>query len=99
MTTFIICLVVLGAGLIALRVYFEEKQKKDIEKQNAEIAEKTNEQVVAERLEEIAKFESEVNEKTSIAIVNPVTPVIEKPKAKKKKYYAPKKQQPKIKAK
>lgn len=110
MSLLIVSLLVVGAALVAAKVYFQEKEKEAIENQKPEetvekLVEnpvKTNEQVVAERLAEIAEFEKEVDvvKEYKKEVVTP-TPVANKPKTKPnhKKTYKPKKQQPKIKAK
>lgn len=99
-------LLVIGAVLVAAKVYFQEKEKEALENQKPEETVenpiKTNEQVVAERLAEIAEFEKEIDViKEEKKEVTAPAPVANKSKSKPntKKYYKPKKQQPKIKAK
>ena len=110
MSLLIVSLLVIGAALVAAKVYFQEKEKQAIENQKAEDAaeqnllnpSKTNEDIVAERLAEIAEFEKEVDvvKQDKKEVIAP-TPVVNKTKSKQsgKKYYKPKKQQPKIKTK
>lgn len=70
MSALIICLLVLGVALVAVKVYFQEKEKQAVESEKAEYAaeqslpniEKTNEEIVAERLAEIAEFEKNVED-------------------------------------
>lgn len=107
MSLLIVSLLIAGAALVGVKVYFQEKEKQTVENQKAEDTveqnlpnpSKTNEDIVAERLAEIAKFETEVSDKTVQADLDNKAFEIKKPKAKQKKYYRPKKQQPKIKAK
>ena len=109
MSLLIVSLLVVGAALVGAKVYFQEKEKQAIENQKAEAAEqnltnstKTNEEIVAERLAEIAEFEKEIDviKEEKKEVIAPA-PVANKSKSKPnaKKYYKPKKQQPKIKAK
>lgn len=110
MSLLIVSLLVIGAALVAAKVYFQEKEKEAAENQNIELtieqnlvnSVKTNEDIVAERLAEIAEFEKEVDvvKQDKKEVIAP-TPVVNKTKSKQsgKRYYKPKKQQPKIKAK
>lgn len=98
MTTTIVVLAIVVGITIGLKVYLEEKDlKKVLEEQKAKQAEiKSNEQIVSERLAEIEDFEKQVAEVVETAEV--ATPVpAQKKTSKKKKYYAPKKTQSKIK--
>lgn len=101
MSALIVCLIAVGAILVGVKVYFQEKGKEQEAHQEAppvveeaheaqQEQEKSNEEIVAERLAEIAKFESEVAKPEEAPVK----------KAKRKYYYKkPKKQQPKIKSK
>lgn len=101
MSVLIVCLIAVGAILVGVKVYFQEKDKESQAQPAAPAVaeepvvaqpeeEKSNEDIVAERLAEISKFENEVAQSEEAPAK----------KAKRKYYYKkPKKQQPKIKAK
>lgn len=108
MTVLVISLIVIAASLVGIKVYLQEKNKEQLEQA------KTPEQVVYERLQEIAKFESDLEVRKEKAVEEPVeaaAPVVavnpapveeKKPKAKnkvRKKIGLNLKKQPKIKAK
>lgn len=101
---FIILLVSLAAILLGAKIYHQEKkgQEELAELQLPKVEEKSNEQIVSERLAELAKFEEKVVTVETKEVVVDAVPVIEenKPKSKprRKKPFNLKKQ-PKIKAK
>lgn len=105
MSIVIVCLALLGVTAVAVKVYFQEKQNNLIESQTASQAEeknladfeKTNEEIVAERLAEIAQFEKEVEDKKAVEKTDGLAK--DKNKPKQKKVGRPAKQQPKLKAK
>lgn len=100
MSLLIICLIVVGAALVAIKAYFQHKESEKLEKVDLpQVQEKTPELIVSERLAEIAQFEAEVTEEPKKEVTKNDEAEVEKPKAKRKKFYKPKKQQPKIKAK
>jgi len=103
MSVVLVSIIVIAILLVAAKTYFQEKKKETI---NETVPlEKTHEQIVYDRLQEIEKFESDLEANKEevavdpIVIVNPAPVEEKKPKAKHKKYYRPKKQQPKTKAK
>lgn len=103
-TTFIVVLAIVVGLTVGIKMYLQDKDAQEAVQHEVEekaVETKTHEQIISERLAEIAKFEEQVSAKDVV-----VNPVVEKPKnvekktaPKKKKYYASKKQQPKIKAK
>lgn len=95
MTVLVISLIAVAAILVGVKVYFQEKEKEELKKAVPTL-EKTPEQVVHERLQEIAKFESQI-ESTEEVPVN-VDPVVVKEKSKHKKSNNFKKRKPKAKS-
>lgn len=99
MTVLIISLVAIGASLVALKVYLQEKNK-TILKESVPPVEKNSEQVVYDRLQEIAKFESEVESAEVIVKEAPakVDVVVTKETIKRKKHNNLRKHKPKAKS-
>jgi len=91
-TTLFLIILALGASMIGLKIYLQERHKEAEVKEEATPV-KSNEQVVAERLAEIA-VKSEIKE---VVKETPVQAPVQTKKPVKKS--AHKKKQPKIKAK
>lgn len=98
--TFIVVLAIVVGLTIGIKVYLQERDAQkalEQESKEKEALAKTNEQIVNERLAEIAQFEKQIAE-VDPTVVNE-TKVEKKATPKKKKYYAPKKTQAKGKSK
>lgn len=104
MSLTLVIVLLIAVALIGVKIYFQEKrgQEELAEIQLPKVEEKPNEQIVADRLAELAKFEENaVVVETKEVIVEPIPAPTEnkpKPKPRRKKPFNLKKQ-PKIKAK
>jgi len=102
-TTFIVVLAIVVGLTIGIKVYLQERDaQKALEQETKDADRKKNEEIVAERLAEIAKLEAQVSEAPKKEVKVEVSPVVQanvekKTAPKKKKYYAPKKAQAKAK--
>lgn len=96
--TVVVSIIVAVILLIAAKSYFQHKKNEELKE--AVPTEKSNEHVVYERLQEIAKFEEEIKVEKVPLNSEPVFPVVEtkeKPKQRKTKSFRKRKPKTKLK--